>query len=79
MTRLPINESDQALIRQAHDLIRLRYKPDVHAVSSVLRTKSGNVFEGIHIEAYIGRIAVYAEAVAIGIAATQGTVILIQL
>lgn len=72
MTRLPINDSDQSLIQQARNLITLRYKADLHAVSSVLRTTSGNVFEGIHLEAYIGRIAVCAEAVAIGRAATQG-------
>ena len=72
MIRLPLDDSDYVLIKQARDLIMLRHKPDVHAVSSVLRTKSGNVFEGIHLEAYIGRIAVCAEAVTIGIAATQG-------
>jgi cytidine deaminase len=72
MTRLPLSDSDQQLIRQTRELIRLRYKPDVHAVSSVLRTKSGQVFEGVHLEAYIGRIAVCAEAVTIGSAATQG-------
>jgi cytidine deaminase len=72
MIRLPVDDSDYVLIKQARDLIMLRHKPDVHAVSSVLRTKSGNVFEGIHLEAYIGRIAVCAEAVTIGIAATQG-------
>ncbi|GAB3903867.1 cytidine deaminase [Larkinella knui] len=72
MTRLPIDDGDQELIQKARDLIALRYKPDLHAVSSVLRTKSGKVFEGIHLEAYIGRIAVCAEAVTIGMAATQG-------
>ncbi|WP_460982970.1 cytidine deaminase [Spirosoma fluminis] len=72
MTRLPLVENDFELIQQARDLITLRHKPDVHAVSSVLRTKSGKVFEGIHLEAYIGRIAVCAEAVTIGTAATLG-------
>lgn len=38
MTRLPIDKSDLALIQQARHLISLRYKPDVHAVSSVLKT-----------------------------------------
>lgn len=74
MTRLPIDDRDLALIEQARQLIRLRYKPDVHAVSSVLRTKSGKVIEGIHIEAYIGRVTVCAEAIAIGTAATHGDI-----
>jgi cytidine deaminase len=30
------------------------------------------VFEGVHLEAYIGRVAVCAEAITIGSAATQG-------
>jgi cytidine deaminase len=72
MIRLPVDNNDLELVQQARSLITLRYKPDVHAVSSVLRTKSGQVFEGVHLEAYIGRIAVCAEAVTIGSAATQG-------
>jgi cytidine deaminase len=72
MIRLPVDNNDLALVQQARDLIVRRYKPDVHAVSSVLRTKSGQLFEGVHLEAYVGRIAVCAEAIAIGSAATQG-------
>lgn len=72
MTRLPVDEHDLTLIQQARELIGLRYKPEVHAVSAVLSTRSGNVFEGIHLEAYVGRMAICAEAVAIGRAATQG-------
>lgn len=53
-------------------MIALRYKPDFHAVSSALRTKSGKIFEGVHLEAYIGRVAVCAEAITIGSAVTQG-------
>lgn len=72
MIRLPVDNNDLDLVQQARDLITLRYKPDVHAVSSVVRTKSGQKFEGIHLEAYIGRVAVCAEAITIGSAATQG-------
>jgi cytidine deaminase len=72
MIRLPVNNDDLELVRQARTLIAIRYKPDFHAVSSALRTKSGQVFEGVHLEAYIGRVAVCAEAITIGSAATQG-------
>jgi len=37
-----------------------------------LRTRSGQVFSAVHLEASVGRIAVCAEAVAIGMAATAG-------
>ncbi|GAB3986086.1 cytidine deaminase [Spirosoma daeguense] len=72
MTRLPIDTYDNQLIDQARSIISRRYKPEVHAVGTALRTKSGKVFEGVHLEAYIGRVAVCAEAITIGTAATQG-------
>jgi cytidine deaminase len=72
MKRENINEADKALITQARELIRTRKKENRHSVSAVLRTNSGKVFEGIHLEAYVGRIAVCAEAIAIGQAAVDG-------
>ena len=67
-----LTKTDFDLVGKAQKLIKLRQKEDWHTVSSVLRTKSGQVFEGLHLEAYIGRIAVCAEAVAIGSAAVAG-------
>ena len=43
-----------------------------HHIGAALQTKSGQVFSAVHIEATVGRIAVCAEAVAIGMAATAG-------
>ena len=39
---------------------------------SALKTVSGNIFVGVHVEAGNGRITLCAEAVAIGAAATAG-------
>lgn len=72
MKRTALTTADLALVEQARQIIRKRQKEDWHAVSAVLKTRSGQVFEGLHLEAYVGRIAVCAEAVAIGAAAVQG-------
>ncbi len=67
-----IEEFDMELIEIARALITKRYKEDRHHIAAALRTTSGKVFTGVHIEAYIGRITVCGEAVAIGAAATSG-------
>jgi cytidine deaminase len=72
MIKIPLNFEDLSLISRAKALIALRQKEDWHAVSAVLRTQTGQVFEGVHLEAYVGRIAVCAEAVALGAAAVSG-------
>jgi cytidine deaminase len=72
MKRFTLTAEDHALAEQARRLIGQRQKENWHAVSAVLKTKSGKIFEGLHLEAYVGRIAVCAEATAIGAAAVQG-------
>jgi cytidine deaminase len=37
-----------------------------------MRTRSGRVFQAVHLEAFVGRVAVCAEAVAIGMGAADG-------
>jgi cytidine deaminase len=41
-------------------------------VGAAVRTRSGRIWTGVHLEAYVGRIAVCAEAVALGRAITEG-------
>ena len=60
------------LILQARAVIAARYRPDWHHVGAALLTRSGAVFSAVHIEAYVGRVTVCAEAVAVGMAATAG-------
>jgi cytidine deaminase len=64
--------NDIELIEAARDLIRRRFVEGRHHIGAALRTRSGAVFTGVHIEAYVGRIAVCGEAIAIGAAATAG-------
>ncbi len=67
----PITPEDRALIAAAQRAIVARYRPDWHVVGAALRTRSGRVFTGVHLEANVGRVAVCAEAVALGRAATE--------
>ena len=67
-----LDDANQALVTAARDVIRKRFAPDRHVVGCALRTKSGLVHVGVHLECHVGRITVCAEAVAIGRAATEG-------
>jgi cytidine deaminase len=69
---LPIDSSDKELIEEARCIIFKRFKEDYHHVGAALRTKSGKIFSAVHLEAYVGRVAVCAEAIAIGMAAAEG-------
>ena len=66
-----LTPDDWRLVEAARAAIRERYKPGWHVVGAALRTRSGQVFTGVHLEASVGRIAVCAEAVALGRAATE--------
>lgn len=70
---MPENDNTQtSLIDTASQLITARFKADYHEIGAALITCSGQVFSAVHLEATVGRIAVCAEAVAIGMAATAG-------
>lgn len=60
------------LIEEARDVMRQRFRRGHHHVGAALRTRSGAIFRGIHLEATVGRIAVCAEAIALGVAAMSG-------
>jgi cytidine deaminase len=61
-----------ALIEAARSIITVRFKPTYHHIGAALRTRSGQVISAVHLEANVGRIAVCAEAIAIGMAAAAG-------
>ncbi len=63
---------DHEIIQAARDLMLERYVEDRHSIGAALRTKSGKIFVGVHVEANNGRITLCGEAVAIGAAATAG-------
>ena len=61
-----LGKADHALIAAATAAIKLRYRDDWQEVGAALRTRSGKIFTGVNLDAYLGRMAVCAEAVALG-------------
>jgi cytidine deaminase len=69
---LPLSDVDRELVDAALELLRERAEPGRHEVAAALRTKSGAVHRGLHVESSIGRASICAEGVAIGVAAASG-------
>jgi hypothetical protein len=61
-----LTKKDQQLIEAARAAIESRYRDEWQEVGAALRTKDGRIVTGVNIDAYLGRMAVCAEAVAIG-------------
>jgi cytidine deaminase len=66
-----LSDADRELIEAACDAIRRRYRYDWQEVGAALRLRSGKVFTGVSLDAYLGRMAICAEAVALGQAITM--------
>jgi cytidine deaminase len=61
-----LSKADEVLVAAATAAIKERYRYDWQEVGAALRTRSGKIFTGINLDAYLGRMAVCAEAVALG-------------
>jgi cytidine deaminase len=61
-----LSNKDRELIAAATAAIKRRYRDDWQEVGAALRTRSGKIFTGVNLDAYLGRMAVCAEAVALG-------------
>ncbi|HEX6979363.1 MAG TPA: cytidine deaminase [Alphaproteobacteria bacterium] len=72
MSLTDLSPDDLALIEAARDLIRRRYKENRHHIGAALRTRSGKIHTGLHLDTYVGRASVCAEAVAVGKALAEG-------
>ncbi|HEY7242464.1 MAG TPA: cytidine deaminase [Xanthobacteraceae bacterium] len=66
-----LNVQDQELIAAAMQAITQRYRNDWQEVGAALRTRDGRIYTGVNLDAYLGRMAVCAEAVALGRAVTE--------
>ncbi|HYW60269.1 MAG TPA: cytidine deaminase [Xanthobacteraceae bacterium] len=66
-----LGPKDRELIAAARDAIKQRYRNEWQEVGAALRTRDGRIITGVNIDAYLGRMAVCAEAVAIGRAITE--------
>ncbi|WP_035436356.1 MULTISPECIES: cytidine deaminase [unclassified Bacillus (in: firmicutes)] len=72
MKTYPVTSDDLKLIEEATTKIKTLYKENCHHVGAALRTISGEIVSAVHIEAYVGRVTVCAEAIAIGSAISNG-------
>ena len=68
---MALSDADRELIEAAREAIRRRYRFDWQEVGAAIRTRSGKTFTGVSLDAYLGRMAVCAEAVALGQAITN--------
>jgi cytidine deaminase len=66
-----LTEADRELIEAAREAIRKRYRFDWQEVGAAVRIRSGRIYVGVSLDAYLGRMAVCAEAVALGQAITN--------
>jgi cytidine deaminase len=71
MSSAPLTDKDRELVAVAREAIQKRYRDEWQEVGAALRTRDGRVITGVNIDAYLGRMAVCAEAVAIGRAITE--------
>lgn len=62
---------DEALVEAARAVIRARYKENRHHIGAAVRTASGRIYTGVHLDTYVGRASVCAEAIALGQALAQ--------
>ena len=63
---MKLKKSDEELIAAAREAIKKRYRNDWQEVGAALRTRSGEIVTGVNLDAYLGRMAVCAEGVALG-------------
>ena len=71
MSGTRLTRKDRELIAVAREAIEKRYRDEWQEVGAALRTRDGRIITGVNIDAYLGRMAVCAEAVAIGRAITE--------
>lgn len=64
--------ADQALIDAAREVITARYVENRHHIAAAVRGGSGRIYTGLHLDTYVGRASVCAEAVALGQALGAG-------
>ena len=67
-----MDERDQELITLARASIRSAFYDTRHKVGSAVRMRSGKVYSAVNLDTHVGRVAVCAEAAALGKAVSEG-------
>jgi len=71
LSKQGLTKHDLELIAAASAAIKARYRNDWQEVGAAMRTRDGRIVTGVNLDAYLGRMAVCAEAVALGRAITD--------
>ncbi len=66
-----LTDVERTLIQLATEAIKKRYRNDWQEVGAALLTRTGKTVVGVNLDAYLGRMAVCAEAVALGQVITE--------
>src|SRR5262249_34562396 len=66
-----LSDRDQELVAAAREAIQRRYLNHLQEVCAAVCTRDGRIYTGVNLDAYLGRMAVCAEAVALGRAVTE--------
>jgi cytidine deaminase len=72
MADFSLTASDHELVIAAHQVLAQHYKLFWHTVAAAIRGRDGRVWTGLHLGTTVGRLAVCAEAVALGRAILEG-------
>ncbi len=67
-----LTREDQELVEAARAVLLKHYRPHWHTVGAALRARDGRVWTGLHLGATVGRLAICAEAIALGRAVLEG-------
>lgn len=67
-----LTTQDDELIEAAREVIKRCFVLGKHHIGAAVRTKSGKIYTSVHLEAYISRITVCAEAMVLGKAISEG-------
>ena len=69
---MSLDQADLDLVEAARAVLVRHYRPHWHTVGAALRSRDGRVWTGVHLGATVGRLAVCAEAIALGRAILEG-------
>ena len=67
-----LTDGDHELIAAANAVLEDHYRPFWHMVAAAIRSRDGRIWTGLHIGTTVGRLSVWAEAVAFGRALLEG-------
>jgi cytidine deaminase len=72
MERLPLDPGDDELVEAARAIIATLYRENRHHIAAAVRTARGAIHTAVHLDTYVGRASVCAEAIAVGKAIAAG-------